>query len=204
MHKRLIQALAIAFLAVSGVSTAAWDPGAETDQAITPYLAVGASLFNAKASGPDGSSDDFESSGFTARLGVEVVEENFFIETRFAGSLAESGEPVSVDGGDYEIAIYPDRLWGVYAIPRLPVTQSIGVYGVLGYSQVGMAIDRKDAAGGDSTFYLLEDERSAVGYGAGADVAFSHQIGGYIEYMQYLDEDDGKLNALSVGLTFNY
>ena len=133
------------------------------------------------------------------------MEENLAIEARFSTAFTEDDKVVSYNGSNQDMSVKPDSIWGVYAVPRLPITERVGVYGLVGFSEVKMALTNETISGGEPVeATLTSDSESGLSYGGGVDVKFGGAFGGYAEDVQYLDEDDITVTGMTLGLTYQY
>ena len=205
MKTTLTAMSALALVIASASASAAWDDQADTSDAVKPYFGIGLTGFETTLSSNANSDVDFDSTGSVFRAGIEIVEENLSIEARFATTFAEDDKVVSVDGSAQDVSVKPDSLWGVYVIPRLPITERVGVYGLIGFSEVELEYTVEGISGGESVEQALtSDSDSDLSYGGGVDANFVGEIGGYAEYVQYYDADNDELRGLTLGLTYQY
>jgi len=106
------------------------------------------------------------------------LDDRYAFEGRFGIGVLED----SVSAVDVEI----DLLLGVYQLRYLPVNNTASLYGILGYTQAEVTTSAVSAS--------TSTRKNGVSFGIGADFGSIN-----IEFIQYLDENDFDINAVSVG-----
>lgn len=81
-----------------------------------------------------------------------------------------------------------DYLVGAYAKGILPVAPEFRLYGLAGYTEVDVDIDRE----------------SGFSYGAGAEFDVAPNLAVGADYMRYLDESETTFDAASVGMRYRF
>lgn len=74
---------------------------------------------------------------------------------------------------------------------ELPVSDSINVYGLLGYGSA-------DVSG------AATKSNSSVAYGAGMEFRLADNVGINVDYTQYFDANNQKLGGLAAGVTYKF
>lgn len=125
------------------------------------------------------------------RAGIELTP-LFGIEGRAGTGI--SADKRSVPGG--EIRYELDRLVGAYGTLGIPVGDVARPYLVAGMTDVKGEV----IADFNSVQFSESDSNSDYSLGAGIDLNISETFGINVEYMRYIDNDDEKLNGLSLGV----
>lgn len=146
----------------------------------------------------DGVSDDAEPTALIGRLGYHA-NEYFAVEGRLGIGLSDDSVTVTIpDGfggtvtGDVDVEL--DRLFGAYAVGYLPLGDAAAAYGLVGFTNAKATF----SANGFSD----SDTDSGLSYGIGFDLYPTSAFAVNAEYVQYLDETDYDLSALSIGAKF--
>jgi OOP family OmpA-OmpF porin len=90
--------------------------------------------------------------------------------------------------------------YGIYLKPQYPVTESINVYGLLGYGKT--TVDYDNHQGRSSTL-----DETGFSYGVGLEYALGTQLSLWLDY-QHLLNDEGKFktdsNVFSLGVRYDF
>jgi len=90
--------------------------------------------------------------------------------------------------------------YGIYLKPQYPITESINVYGLLGYGKT--TVDYDNHQGKSSTL-----NKTGLSYGAGVEYALGAHWDLWLDY-QHLLNDEGKFNTdsnvFSLGVRYNF
>lgn len=143
---------------------------AQQPMGIQPYIGGDAMFWELD---PDGG-PSAESTGLRLRGGAQF-NDYFAVE----GHLGSGGSD-----GPIEL----DYLVGAYAKGILPLADEFRLYGLAGYTEVDLDVDRE----------------SDFSYGAGAEFDLTPNLAVGADYMRYLDQDDNTFDAASVGLTYRF
>ena len=132
-----------------------------------------------------GASSNAEEAAPTAILGKlgQRLDDRYAVEGRFGLGVLDD----SVSAVDVSI----DSLMGVYLLRYLPMNNTASLYGILGYTQA--EVTTSPVGPSQST------RKNGVSFGIGADLGSIN-----IEFIQYLDENDFDINAVSVGYTAKF
>lgn len=129
-----------------------------------------------------GGIDDIENTYGLVRFGGYVTS-NIAIDFRYGDGIDDD----TLMGVDFSI----DRIFGLYALYHLPLSSSVSIYGLLGYTEADW---KAEANGG-----LLLEEEDDISYGIGLDLGFIN-----IEYVQVLDDSDFEVEVVSIGYTYHF
>jgi hypothetical protein len=162
------------------------DPPVEHHAVAKPVVApspfyVGLSAGSAEI---DGRSSNFIINNFhpklaVGKLGYNVLE-NLAIEGR--GGIGIKNDDIS------EV----DKLVGAYLKPNINVTDSINLYGLLGYAKVKHLIDNE-------AFVM-----SGASFGLGAAYGLTDNLSLTADAVRYGKKDEQRLDAYTVGLDYNF
>lgn len=117
---------------------------------------------------------------------------NFALEGRIGMGLGDDSIVVS----GVPISLEIDTFVGVYAKGILPVSSTVDLYGIIGYTDGEVTV----SAPGIS----LSASESDTSLGFGVDFAVSKTTSMNLEYMNYLDSNGTTLDAISVGANFAF
>lgn len=125
--------------------------------------------------------DEAEVGGVTGRLGY-----------RFHPNFAVEGEATVGMQDDDNAEL--DNATGIYAVGILPVTQSLDLFGRVGYQKLSV----------DGTGPVADIDDSGPGYGAGANLRVSDRFGIRGEYTRLDSGDDAESDTFSIGGVVNF
>ena len=128
-----------------------------------------------------------------------MPHENFGIEGRLGGGTSADDTDFTFGGQDdanFEAEI--ESFAGIYAVGRYNISDSFAIYGLAGFTSMAIKTTLQSNSFNGST---TEDE-SGVSFGAGASWGFSDKFQFTLEAMSYLDEDEAKAGAVSLGVQF--
>ena len=146
-----------------------------------------------QASSIDDGSGDNSVLTWVGRLGKNI-NKNFSFEGRL-GLSTDTSETYPYPNWDKSLGV--DKLFGVYGVGHSNISESISVYGLIGYTRVDATV----SVYGSGTESVDDYDLS---FGLGLDMA----IGGYwtinIEYIQYLSNSEFDINATAIGATYYF
>lgn len=90
-----------------------------------------------------------------------------------------------------------EHAYGLYIKPKLQVTDSLQLFGRVGYAESKFKATR-EGYGSDS------DSDHDVSFGIGLNYAFSKAMYGTLDYTRYYDKDDFKVNGLTFGVGYKF
>ncbi|MGO1535017.1 MAG: porin family protein [Halomonas sp.] len=175
--------IAVALLSSAAATTAV---SATANSAGAGYVGALASHYTFDV---EGASDDLNPTGVTLRGGYFLTD-YVAVEGRLGTGLSDDN--ISGTNADVEL----DQLMGVYALGQLPVNDVFSLYGLLGFSYAEATVSAPGVS--------VSDDDDGFSYGVGAQVNFTPQVVGQLEYVSYLDKSDYELNAASIGLSYNF
>lgn len=142
--------------------------------------------------------DDF---GFETEPGAVVGRIghflNKFVAIELRAGFGISDGDIELDGSDTRADSEVDALYGIYFAGHVPITDRFSVYGLLGYTGGEAAFDN-GPNGSES------ENDSDFSFGAGVEVGIIPAVSGTVEYVSYFSESDYDIEALSVGLNYQY
>ncbi|MCF6245345.1 MAG: porin family protein [Sulfurovum sp.] len=103
-----------------------------------------------------------------------------------------------------------DYSYGLYLKPQYPITQTWGVYGLLGYAQTKISFENEAAFNGNTNNYT---EQSGVSFGAGVDYKVMDAWSVYLDAVRLIDESETKPEGtfaikvdsiINLGVTYNF
>jgi outer membrane immunogenic protein len=150
----------------------------------------------------DGIPEDFSPTGLIGRLGNNI-NENFSVEGRLGFGLSDD-TITATDGVDTaSLSIELDTLIGVYGVGHIMLNESSSIYGLVGFTKVDGTVSASISGSLTGSGSSSEDE-SGLSYGVGADIGVGKNLALNIEYIQYLNESELDLNAISLGIKVNF
>lgn len=149
------------------------------------YAGVSVSTLNYEESG----AGTAKPTAIGVKLGREI-NKNFAIEGRFGTGLSDD----NIGGSGVEVSL--DYYLGAYAKGILPLTPRIALYGLAGvtYGELSASAGGLRMSGSDSDF----------SYGFGADFGIGATTSINVEWARVFEGTGYKLDAISVGLNFNF
>jgi opacity protein-like surface antigen len=149
--------------------------------------------------------DDIDVSGYMLQAGYQF-NKYIAVEGRYWGTTSEinkvsgntayyyQGEPDG-DGTFWWESDGDFSAWGIYVKPMYPVTESLTVYGLLGYGSVQVDDSSWDVYGESGD--LIDD--SGFQWGIGASYALSDHISLFVDYVQLASDGEGSWNNGEIG-----
>lgn len=197
MLKQSTQSALVAAL-VFGASMSAY---AQTDSlpspSVDPYLGFSVTGVDFSIDAVSNDKRSFSAGFGVVRAGLEIVADNFSVETRLGGALSSGQRRFESNENPGEaFTVEPSSLWGAYAVPALPITQRVSVYGLLGFSEVQFDVDTPENGFGQSVAGWTSD----MSYGAGIDYQLSDNVELFGELMRYVDTDEVMMQSLGAGV----
>ena len=189
MNKKITISSVVAAMLMSG-NVFAYQPGS----------AYGGAQFASFDLSFDGTSEDFSPTGLIFRLGNNI-NENFSVEGRLGLGLSDDTITASDGITTASVSIELDTLIGVYGVGHVMLSESSSIYGLIGFTKVDGTIDASASGVGSVS---VSDDESGLSFGVGTDIGLSNNLALNIEYIQYLNETDMDLNAISVGVKFSF
>ncbi|MDN3516276.1 porin family protein [Aquisalimonas lutea] len=145
---------------------------------------------------PDNVSGTADLTALVGRAGFRASR-YFSMEARLGTGLGDDSVDVFVPGaGNVAVDVDIDYLFGAYGRGHIPLSDRFSLYGVAGFTSGELTFD---AAG-----YSDSESDSGLSYGVGADFHATDHVGLNVEYMQYLDESNYEISALSVGVVGSF
>jgi opacity protein-like surface antigen len=136
------------------------------------------------------------------RLGNNI-NENFSIEGRLGFGLSDD-TITATDGVDTaSLSIELDTLIGVYGVGHIMLNESSSIYGLVGFTKVDGTVSASTSGSVTGSGSSSEDE-SGLSYGVGADIGVGKNLALNIEYIEYLNESELDLKAISLGIKINF
>ncbi|WNO09101.1 porin family protein [Teredinibacter sp. KSP-S5-2] len=139
------------------------------------------SIFAAKYE-ETGFKDDITFNSVYGRFGA-TIDLYVSMEWRIGTSLQD--ESFETDEASVDISL--DTFYGGYLLGRIPVTNHISPYAVIGYTE-----SKFDFNNGDFSMAL---EKSDTSFGLGVDIFVTKRWGINAEYMRYIKEDGIELSG---------
>ncbi len=130
----------------------------------------------------DGVSDEASWEALYGRIGVDI-DENFSAEIRAGAGVDDD----SIFGVDVDL----DNFFGAYIRAGVPVTEYFFPYAVLGYT-------RAEVTASVPGYSSESESESDVSFGAGADIKVNNNLSINVEYTNYYDKDDEKIDGISI------
>jgi opacity protein-like surface antigen len=149
------------------------------------YFSIGGGAFELS---DEDISDDASLLALTGRLGTNF-NEYFSGEVRLGFGVGDDSVSVPLLGN---VDIELDSMYGAYLRSGLPVSDSLFLYGVLGYTRSEITVSVPGFGSGS-------DSESDLSYGVGIDIDLSRNYLLNIEYMNYLDKGAVEITGFTVG-----
>ncbi|HAF44431.1 MAG TPA: hypothetical protein DCK83_05690 [Gallionellaceae bacterium] len=156
---------------------------------------VGANLGRAAVSGAPYTGFEKSSDTSLSFLGGYQVNKNLALElqyTDFGKVYAQAAHPITTTATSFSV------------VGMLPVSESIAVFGKLGYASTSLKVDCNICTPANYSV-----TRTAVAYGLGAQYNISQALGIRIGYDKYAigstsDQTDGKYTVTSAGVVYKF
>lgn len=165
-------------------------PGAiQAQEASNTYGSIGIS--NLRWSDSEGTLDGINNSAIAFTVGYKAMK-HLAIEAQLGTGVTD--DKVTVDGS--QVTLKNKEFYGVYLRPYLPVSETIELYGRLGYFSGKLSASGKSVSD--------TDRKNDLAYGIGAAFALSKSMSATIEYNQWFDKDDIKVSGFGIGIRSNF
>jgi opacity protein-like surface antigen len=145
---------------------------------------------------------DLDITALVGRLGY-MFNQNFGVEGRLGGGIGEDDSDfnftvnkVTDSNANWKVKI--ESFVGVYGVARYDVTESFGVYGLAG----GTNMSVKRTLKSQFTSGSGSESDSSFSIGAGLDYGFTDKFRVNLEAMSYMDKSDYTATAVSLGVQF--
>jgi opacity protein-like surface antigen len=123
-------------------------------------------------------------------LGYEVAP-NLVVEGMLGFGLGKSN--VKFDGVDDGYKLKLNQAVGLYAKPKVKLSEKVELYGRVGYARTSTTFESNPAL-----------VRSSFSYGAGLSYAINPSMSAYADHMQYFDKGGDKGLGLTFGVGFKF
>jgi len=133
---------------------------------------------------------DFNPSALVARVGHNF-NKNFAVEGRFGIGIADDSNTIS----GIPVSVEVDQFISVLAKGSLPLGAGANVYGLIGYT------DGKITA--NAFGFSSSASESDTSFGLGIEFGKGDTTGS-IEYVNYIDKNDGSLTSINLGVNFAF
>jgi len=133
---------------------------------------------------------DYDMTALILRGGYNI-NEYFSVEGRYGFGIADDTHRLS----SLDISLEVDNMYGIYALGRIPLSNNFDLYGVAGYTEVNFAASIPG--------YSVNFDESDFSVGAGAEF-YLDSVSFSLEYMSYISKNDFDLNAIGVGINYNF
>lgn len=181
--KRITGIAAGIFLLVWSITAAAIGPAPRDPGASLPYVGFGYSQLSVD---PDVDDVDVSPTALTGRIGVE----DQFLGVEGRGSLGLSTD------SDNDVRYELDQMLGAYVRGSWPVHRLVRPYVIGGYTRIKSRVT--EDLSGERQRSSISD--SGVSAGLGLDVQVASDLVLNLEFMHYIDGDDGRVQALGIGI----
>ena len=161
----------------------------QAQEAPKTYYGVGVSTL--KWSDREKIFDGINNSAIALTLGYRVMK-NLAIEGQVGTGLGD--DTVTVNGT--RITVKNKEFYGVYLRPYIQATDSIELYGRLGY------FSGKLSASGQGV--SESDRKNDTAFGVGAAYSLNKSLAITLEYNQWFDKDDIKVSGFGLGIRSNF
>jgi len=133
---------------------------------------------------------DGDARSLNIRLGKNYTD-NFAAELRLGVGMGD--DSVTTEAVDTGVSLEMRDLYGAYFRGGARLAERFYPYIVVGYSQATLEFLSPDLE--------VDGDYAGVSYGLGADIDFSRDVIGSIEYMHYFDTAGVELAGFSIGLS---
>jgi opacity protein-like surface antigen len=123
------------------------------------------------------------------KLGTQI-NPNFAVEARLGTGLSED----TIDGTDIDLEL--DNFIGVYGKGIFPLSESVSLYGLVGYTHGKLTASNSIGS--------VSDSDSDFSFGFGADFALSKSASIGVEWARLFEGDGYEVDGLSVGVSFKF
>ena len=127
-----------------------------------------------------------------ATLGYEV-NPNLAVETMVA--IGTGSKRVRVGGGTVQVKL--SNSFGLYAKPKLQLSEQVEVYSRLGISQSSFNLSANDAS-------EKESSGAKLSYGIGARFKVTPRVSINADYMHYFKTDESRGNGFAIGVGYTF
>ena len=130
---------------------------------------------------------EFDLAALVFNVGYKI-NDYVAVESRLGTGIADD----DILGIDLEL----DYLWGLYTKIGIPTGTGFYPYAVLGYTKAELEL---------SAFGMTESESdSDISYGIGADFGVNENLGIFVEYMNWYDDEDIEITGFNIGLNYKF
>lgn len=184
MKKIIISAVALASFALCGVATA---------QNSDLYGEVGfASL---KLKDETGTIGSFDNTAVKFTLG-KVVADNIALEATIGTGMSDDSKVIR----GVNVSVETKEFYGAFVRPFVKINDDLEVFARVGYFHGKI----KASASVPRASITASDSSSDIAYGIGAAYNISKTTSLVVDYMNYYDKDDTKVNGFGLGLRYKF
>ena len=158
---------------------------------------------------------------FNGRIG-KAFNENISLEARIGLGLGDDKTSLHYENHDENYDYISDETisfklkntFGLYLRAGFPINEYFAPYAILGYTQTRLEVNQRyneeiTKKGNSSTeFQSYSDtfsiSESDTSLGLGTDIKINENMTLNLEYLNYLDKNGLKLNALSIGIAYKF
>jgi opacity protein-like surface antigen len=143
--------------------------------------------------GAVGNTQEGSPSVIRAILGYEI-NPNLAVEGMGAFGISDStfkynGERVP------GVKLKADNALGVYLKPKMKLSESVEIFGRVGYTRVKGTVSYTDP---------ISSNYNSFSYGAGLGYAIDSKTSLNVDYMQYINKDGFKINGFTLGVGYKF
>ena len=132
------------------------------------------------------------------------VTDNFAVEGRIGFGISDDSDTETSGNASADFSFEIDHIAAAYGVVDVPVTDTLSLYGLLGIASVD--VDLKATRPGIKT--SESSSETNFSYGVGAEVIFTEGFSGYVEHVQYFDENengfDYELTGITLGAKYSF
>ena len=137
------------------------------------------------------------------RIGYGVTD-NFAVEGRLGFGISGDSNTANFGQGNVDLSLEIDSIAAVYGVGYLPVGSRFSAYGLLGMAAVDVSVEEVTP----NRTISSDESETDLSYGIGAEVDFTDQVAGYVEWVQYFGTssgaDDYDLSGVSLGAKYSF
>lgn len=147
----------------------------------------------------NGNGVDTSPTALVFQIGKEI-NKNFAIEGRFGMGMGDDSTGAFIGITPFTVTQEVDTFFGIYAKGIMPASDVVSLYGMVGFTDGTVNTSITDGV------ITISDSgsESDISFGVGVDFDVTKSMALNIEYMNYIDVDNGTLDALSVGITTKF
>ena len=135
--------------------------------------------------------EEAKPTALVGRLGYGILD-NIAIEGRLGFGFTD--DEININGVEVDANI--DQLAGVYGVGYIPLADQFSLYGLLGFSYGEGSVDIAGLS--------FSDDDTDFSYGIGAQLDLTDNVSGYAEWVQYFDESDYEVSAITLGANYHF